>query len=201
MGISRVDARAFVESLRGRELKTLSQGKTNRVLDLVGDDVLVSTEPSPGGERVPLVEVQRALDSLLQEGELSVTVDEIGSHRSSFIGAALATMPGVEVVGNRPKVLRLRQQTGVEDELRLRLSMWAQLHEQGGPTDVTKDLIRRLAVYGGAQGVWVDAGRTRAIDRAGVAVGLLHTGRHYADILFAHRFCGLFTRWARPPFR
>jgi hypothetical protein len=40
-------------------------------------------------------------------------------------------------------------------------------------------------MYGGAQGVWVDAARTRALtaDGTGIAVGLLHTGRHYADDL------------------
>jgi len=40
-------------------------------------------------------------------------------------------------------------------------------------------------MYGAAQGVWVDAARTRAItaDGTGIAVGLLHTGRHYPDDL------------------
>lgn len=73
----------------------------------------------------------------------------------------------------------------VTRELRLRLQMWRQLHERGGPSGVTKALIRDLRIYGGAQGVWVDAERTRGIapDGSTVAVGLLHTGRHYADDL------------------
>jgi hypothetical protein len=40
-----------------------------------------------------------------------------------------------------------------------------------------------LGAYGGAQGVWVDAKRTKEIDPDGVAVGVLHTGLHYADDL------------------
>jgi putative restriction endonuclease len=55
----------------------------------------------------------------------------------------------------------------------------------GGHRDVTKKLIRELGIYGGAQGVWVDSNRTRAVAQngSGVAIGLLHTGGHYADDL------------------
>jgi hypothetical protein len=38
-------------------------------------------------------------------------------------------------------------------------------------------------MYGGAQGIWVDATRTRHVDPTGVTVALLHTGLHYADDL------------------
>ncbi len=38
-------------------------------------------------------------------------------------------------------------------------------------------------MYGGQQGVWVDKARTSALHPSGVAVGLRHTGRHYADDL------------------
>ena len=44
--------------------------------------------------------------------------------------------------------------------------------------------MRELGIYGGASGVWNDAARTRGIgDADSVTVGLLHTGRHYADDL------------------
>jgi hypothetical protein len=185
MANERIDARTFLEGLRGRELRTLSRNMPNRVLEVTTEEAIVATERSPKGERVPLSEVQRALDRLFTERELAVTVSELDSHRSSFIGTALATLPQVDVVGERPRVLKLRDQNEVSEELNLRLAMWRRLKEQGGPTDVTKSLIRALGIYGGAQGVWVDAERTRSIsgDGTGVAVGLLHTGRHYADDL------------------
>jgi hypothetical protein len=41
--------------------------------------------------------------------------------------------------------------------------------------------VRELGIYGGASGVWVDKTRTREFAQEGVAVGLLHTGRHYDD--------------------
>lgn len=63
--------------------------------------------------------------------------------------------------------------------------MWDGLIEAGGPADVAPSLLRDLGIYGGAQGIWIDAARTgeMAPDRAGITVGLLHTGRHYADDL------------------
>jgi putative restriction endonuclease len=73
----------------------------------------------------------------------------------------------------------------IAQELDRRLTAWRELLERGGPTDVERQVIRELGMYGGAQGVWVDAARTRAltVDDTGIAVGLLHTGRHYADDL------------------
>lgn len=41
--------------------------------------------------------------------------------------------------------------------------------------------VRDLGIYGGASGVWVDKSRTQEFAQEGVAVGLLHTGRHYDD--------------------
>ncbi len=75
----------------------------------------------------------------------------------------------------------------VAAELDFRLGRWQELWQRGGPTDVSKSLIRELGLYGGAQGVWVDAERTRGIapDGGTVTVGLLHTGHHYADDLSA----------------
>ena len=68
----------------------------------------------------------------------------------------------------------------VAQELEWRLNAWRDLLERNGPSDVERPAIREIGMYGGAQGVWVDAARTRALttDRTGIAVGLLHTGRH-----------------------
>ena len=66
-----------------------------------------------------------------------MSVRGLESHRSSFIGAALATLPQVEVVGERPRVLKLRPEDAVAGELDVRLGMWEALNEQGGlPTSL-----------------------------------------------------------------
>jgi hypothetical protein len=65
--------------------------------------------------------------------------------------------------------------------------MWRELSRAGGPADVAPGVLRDLGLYGGAQGIWTDTKRTGKLseDGAGVTVGLLHTGRHYADDLGA----------------
>lgn len=68
----------------------------------------------------------------------------------------------------------------IDDERRWRDEAWAAL-EAGG--DLTSDFVRELGAYGGAQGIWVDKERTSVMEPAGIAVGVLHTGRHYADDL------------------
>jgi len=71
----------------------------------------------------------------------------------------------------------------MDGELALGQDMWRRLSVEGGPADVAPSLLRKLGIYGGAQGIWVDTARkgTLAADDVGVTVGLLHTGRHYAD--------------------
>jgi putative restriction endonuclease len=62
--------------------------------------------------------------------------------------------------------------------------------------------VREVGVYGGAQGIWIDADRTRGIDgTGGITVGLLHTGRHYADELSADGVLYHYPRTGRPPGR
>jgi hypothetical protein len=86
----------------------------------------------------------------------------------------------------------------VEAERSRRETMWANLLTAGGPSGLPARLLREVGVYGGAQGVWVDTDRTRGINGAGgITVGLLHTGRHYADELSAWHTtgdCGRSTR-------
>jgi putative restriction endonuclease len=70
----------------------------------------------------------------------------------------------------------------IEAERVRRKAMWGRLLEAGGPHGLPPRLLHEVGVYGGAQGVWVDASRTQGIGGTnGVTVGLLHTGRHYAD--------------------
>jgi putative restriction endonuclease len=77
------------------------------------------------------------------------------------------------------------QDHAVRAEAQRRQQMWQALIEQGGPEAVPAAVLRELGIYGGAQGVWVDKVRTAPCtdDGMGVSVGLLHTGRHYADDL------------------
>jgi putative restriction endonuclease len=89
----------------------------------------------------------------------------------------------------------------VEQERARREGMWARLLT-AGPDEFSARLLREVGVYGGAQGVWVDTERTRGIDGAGgIMVGLLHTGRHYADELSADGVLYHYPRTGRPPGR
>ncbi len=72
----------------------------------------------------------------------------------------------------------------LEDERARRGEQWMRLLAAGGPKRVAPSLVRELGIYGGAQGVWVDKDVTVNPQAPnGVAVGLLHTGRSYADEL------------------
>jgi hypothetical protein len=102
------DARAFLRSLESRPLKTVT-GRPNRVLRLDGDQVIVWTTRSPGGQPVPIAWVQDALDRLERDGEIEISVESV-RYRSAFIGAVLLELPGVErVAGAVPPRLRLKR--------------------------------------------------------------------------------------------
>ena len=87
-----IDAGAFLRSLLGQEIRTLT-GRTNRVLEVTADTVMVATARSPNGQPVPIAWVQGALDRLIADGEVEISVESVG-YRSAFIGAVLATVPG-----------------------------------------------------------------------------------------------------------
>jgi len=71
--------------------------------------------------------------------------------------------------------------SSVEIELRHRLDVLARAQALDSWPLLSPGEVRDLGIYGGYSGVWVDKTRTREIAREGVAVGLLHTGRHYDD--------------------
>ena len=81
-------------SLIGEEIRTVS-GMPNMVLAVHGDTVLVRTNRSPDGQPVEVSEVQQGLDKLKMHGSVRVNVEELG-HRSAFVGAVLATLPGAQ---------------------------------------------------------------------------------------------------------
>ena len=71
----------------------------------------------------------------------------------------------------------------IEKERTHRRELLTQLRDLGGPKGVNPSVLRKLGIYGGAQGVWVDKARTSDLteDGFGVTVGLLHTGSSYQD--------------------
>ena len=71
--------------------------------------------------------------------------------------------------------------SAVEQEISRRLDAWSLLQRSPNWPLVTPREVTELGLYGGKSGVWVNKVRTSAIAPEGVAVGLLHTGRHYDD--------------------
>lgn len=103
-----IDARAHLSSLVGRELRTLTDGRPNRILRIEGNDAIVATEKSPSGKRVPIQWLQYAVDLLESTGEVSVDVETL-RYRSAFIGAFLATLPAAVVRPTTPRRVALRR--------------------------------------------------------------------------------------------
>jgi hypothetical protein len=100
-----LDARSLVESLIGQQISTV-KGRPNIVLGLADTNVIVGTDRSPEGELVPIDAVQRALDQLLETGEIEVHPRSLG-YRSSFVGAALLTLPGAVALPTSPPRIQL----------------------------------------------------------------------------------------------
>jgi hypothetical protein len=93
-----IDARRPAERLIGRTIPTLADQAPNIVLGTVGSNVKVGTHDSPEGENVSLRQLQRGLDILIEDGEIRIEPDTFGGYRrSSFIGAALGQLHGVEL--------------------------------------------------------------------------------------------------------
>jgi len=69
----------------------------------------------------------------------------------------------------------------IELEITRRLDAWDLLCKSPNWPLLTAKEVRDCKLYGGASGVWVDKSTTCSIADDGVAVGLLHTGRHYDD--------------------
>lgn len=59
----------------------------------------------------------------------------------------------------------------------------AELAEGVAASEVNRESDDGIRVFYGGRGIWYDAARTRTLAQPGVTVGVLHTGRHYADDL------------------
>jgi hypothetical protein len=102
--LTSLDARSLLTSLIGREIKTLT-GRPNQVLRIDGNNVIVATAKSPGGQPVPIARLQDALNLLERDGEVVIDVETVG-YRSAFIGAVLATLPGTKTALAPRRVIR-----------------------------------------------------------------------------------------------
>jgi len=73
----------------------------------------------------------------------------------------------------------------VEIELSHRLRLWRTLSAMDNTKGISAGTLRKLRVYKGAQGIWIDKERTSLIteDKTGVTVSMLHTGSSYEDDL------------------
>jgi hypothetical protein len=71
--------------------------------------------------------------------------------------------------------------SNVESEIAWRFDAWNQLQKSPNWPILTAAEVQDLGLYRGGSGVWVDKVRTSDLIEHGVAVGLLHTGKHYDD--------------------
>lgn len=75
----------------------------------------------------------------------------------------------------------------VKPELERRLTLWGELKARGGPDGIEPNALHDLGIYRGGRGVYRDLDTTALVPGAdpdiGIAVGLLHTGKVYADDL------------------
>jgi len=88
-----------LNSLIGEEIRTVATGIPNLVLAVHGRTALVGTDRSPQGQPVEISDVQHGMDKLRAHGMVRVSVEELG-HRSTFVGAVLATLPGVQAIAS-----------------------------------------------------------------------------------------------------
>ena len=91
--------------------------------------------------------------------------------------------------------------SSVESEIARRFDAWQKLQASPNWPIVTSAEVRELALYGGASGVWVDKERTSQLIENGVAVGLLHTGKHYDDDVDETGILYHYPTTERPPSR
>lgn len=102
-------------------LQTLGPStKLNRLAEVTPSEVLVETEKTKqertGPQSVPAWMLNLAWEYLTSRGELtnSTLLNELRVHRSSFVCAALARLPGVEVAPGRTITLRWHGARGGE---------------------------------------------------------------------------------------
>jgi hypothetical protein len=77
----------------------------------------------------------------------------------------------------------MSSRTSPGEELLWREAIFAELAAHPDWPDLLASELNDRRVYRGQAGIWVDVSTTRSLCDPGVAVSVLHTGRHYADDL------------------
>jgi hypothetical protein len=130
--------------------------------------------------------VQDALDSLQAVGELRIDVSTVG-YRSAFVGAVLRRLPGARIEQGPQRIVLEGDRQGDPRSLELarREQLWLAVSGVDGTAIAAPAELRERGIYGGAGGIWVDKVTTSSVspNGKGVAVAVLHTGRHYPDEL------------------
>jgi hypothetical protein len=103
MGGEPIDIRDHLRRLVGKTIETIT-GRPNRILEVRSDVVVVATGRSPQGQPVPIEWIQDALDRLVEQGEIDVSVPSLG-YRSAFVGAVLLSLPGARKAFNPARVV------------------------------------------------------------------------------------------------
>ena len=93
----RLDARAHLASLAGQTILTATRRQPNRILRVTSESAFVASDKSPHGQPVPLEDVQAAFDRLAAGEEVRISVSSLG-YRSAFVGAAMLSLPGAELL-------------------------------------------------------------------------------------------------------
>lgn len=99
----RMDARTHLASLTGQTIWTATRRQPNRILRVTPESAFVATDKSPLGKPVPIEDVQAAFDRLATGEEVRISVRSLG-YRSAFVGAALLSLPGAELLHGPPRV-------------------------------------------------------------------------------------------------
>jgi hypothetical protein len=97
-----MDAHKHLRGLVGATIPTLT-GRANRIIEVRGEDVLVGTERSPEGQPVPIEWIQDAMDRLVRDRVVEISVESVG-HRSAFVGAVLNSLRGTRSETNPRRV-------------------------------------------------------------------------------------------------
>jgi hypothetical protein len=111
MADNAASARDLLESLIGQQIETVT-GRSNTVLRIDNDELIVASGRSPRGQPVPIEWVESALRRLFHDGEVEVSVLSLG-HRSAFVGAVLLKVPGAILVQSVPPRVRLSDSLSV----------------------------------------------------------------------------------------
>jgi hypothetical protein len=103
----------FLRELIGTPIPTVSGRRTNTILSVGTDHVLVATGRNLTGQPVPIADVIAALRRLKRDGIVDVNVATLG-YRSAFVGAVLAQLPGARIVGGSPARITISESSDAE---------------------------------------------------------------------------------------